>query len=378
MEIRNHRAVGVNYRPTPNIGRALAPVGIIVHDTGALNAAGSISWLCDPKSKVSAHFVVDRDGGVTQLAPCNVQTWHAGKSNWKGRSNCNAFTVGIEIANPGRLDRQGALYVNDIGVKVGDGEAARSKLEQRSTREHGSGWWLGYTAKQIAAVTDLCKALRAAYPAIGFIAPHWEISPGRKIDTNPLFPLSELRNSVFGVSLIPLDENTILSAQKRLKALGYHQVGEMDGLYGPATRGALLAFQADNSLPTSGVLDAVTEYALQLAPARQVSPARLIAAEAAVANRPAVKSARAAGRIVKGGLLGGGILGGLAESGALAQIEEYSGVARRLVSEGASWWAIVQPYWPLAAIAIGGVLIWQLRKIPKAEAEAYRSGEISG
>lgn len=378
MTIENHRLQGVPFRRTPNTGRPLEPVGIIVHDTGSMNAAGSISWLCDPASKVSAHFVVARDGGVTQLAPCNVQTWHAGKSSWRGRSNVNFFAVGIEIANPGPLHKVASGgWSND---RDPDEEvAAGADVERVVTKEHGDAYWLSYTPEQISAVTEICRALRDAYPTIGFIAPHWEIAPGRKVDTNPRFPLGRLRNSIFGVFAgpTPVTKNDVEDVQRRLKELGYHQVGEIDGIYGKATRGALLAFQADNHVPTSGVINDATRKALAAAKPRAVSPARLISAEAAVADRPSVRSAVAAGRVVKAGIFGGGVLGSLSESGLLEKVEEASGVGKRIGAVATDWWPLVQPWWPLALIGAGALLIWYLRAIRQAEVTAYQRGEIN-
>ncbi|WP_200837963.1 peptidoglycan recognition protein family protein, partial [Starkeya nomas] len=329
-------------------------------------------------SKVSAHFVVARDGSVTQLAPCNVQTWHAGKSSWRGRSNVNSFAVGIEIANPGPLHKVASGgWSND---RDPDEEvAAGADVERVVTKEHGDAYWLGYTPEQIATVTDLCRALRDAYPTIGFIAPHWEIAPGRKVDTNPRFPLSRLRNSIFGVfaGIDRVAEGDIKDVQRRLKELGYHQVGEIDGIYGKATRGALLAFQADNHVSTTGIIDDATLKALRAAKPRAVSPARLISAEAAVADRPAVRTSVAAGRVVKASLLGSGILGSLSESGVLEKIEGASDIGRRVGAVVADWWPLVQPWWPLALIAAGGLLIWYLRAIRRAEVTAYERGEIS-
>src|ERR1700712_209411 len=47
--------------------------------------------------EVSAHFLVRRDGALLQFVSCDARAWHAGKSSWKGRSDCNDFSVGIEL-----------------------------------------------------------------------------------------------------------------------------------------------------------------------------------------------------------------------------------------------------------------------------------------
>lgn len=98
------------FAPSPNIGGRIEPTLIVLHDTASpLASDGSISWLCNPQSKVSAHFVVGRDGRVTQLVPCDRAAWHAGQSSWCGRANCNGYAIGIEIVNPGKLTRRGDM-----------------------------------------------------------------------------------------------------------------------------------------------------------------------------------------------------------------------------------------------------------------------------
>jgi N-acetylmuramoyl-L-alanine amidase len=199
--VKSHRLQAdgqpVPYRATPNKGGAVTPEVIVLHDTaGRLEAETSVDWLCNKAAKASAHFVVGRDGAVTQLAPTNVSTWHAGQSRYKGKTNVNGFSVGIEIVNPGIMQSggpgkakawYGALFdVADYGI------------EARSTPEHGSGLWMPYTEAQIEAVAGICSALVAAYPTITDITTHWAISPGRKVDTNPIFPLEQVRGRVFG------------------------------------------------------------------------------------------------------------------------------------------------------------------------------------
>ena len=46
---------------------------------------------------VSSHFVVRRDGELLQFVSCDERAWHAGQSAWRGRSNCNDFSIGIEL-----------------------------------------------------------------------------------------------------------------------------------------------------------------------------------------------------------------------------------------------------------------------------------------
>ncbi len=47
--------------------------------------------------RVSAHFVLRRDGALSQFVSCDRRAWHAGQSNWRGRENCNDYAVGVEL-----------------------------------------------------------------------------------------------------------------------------------------------------------------------------------------------------------------------------------------------------------------------------------------
>lgn len=188
-------AAALPFKASPNVGGKLVPEYIVLHDTASgLNDSSPISWLTDPISKVSAHVVIGRDGKITQLVPFNVKAWHAGQSIWAGRPLLNGFSIGIEIVNPGKLQ------VASPGVYKGVGTYDTNKdpslvVKRAKTAAHGDGFWLAYTDAQVAAVHDLCEGLCRSY-GIKEIVTHWLISPGRKVDTNPLFPLEQLRRDL--------------------------------------------------------------------------------------------------------------------------------------------------------------------------------------
>ncbi len=194
---KNHFAEGVKIVPTPNKGGGLNPSLLIVHDTaGALDYRGSVSWLCNPQAKASAHFVVGRAGEIVQLASCLVKTWHAGKSSYKGKPNVNDFSIGIEIANPGKLTVSPGAKV----ARASFGATYDIKtygIEFKETPSHGPGWWMPYTQAQLDAVLSLSMAIRDRYE-ITSCAAHFEISPGRKIDVGPQFPLPWLKAKLEG------------------------------------------------------------------------------------------------------------------------------------------------------------------------------------
>lgn len=74
--------------------------GIVLHATAdGGSEAGSLAWLQNPSSKVSAHLLFHRDGTVTRLVPDARRAWHAGVSEWRGIRDVNGCCLGWEIAN---------------------------------------------------------------------------------------------------------------------------------------------------------------------------------------------------------------------------------------------------------------------------------------
>ena len=92
--------------------------------------------------QVSAHFLVRRDGELLQFVSCDDRAWHAGTSVWRGRADCNDFSIGIELE----------------GL---EGEV--------------------FEAPQYKALTALVKALARRYPVTS-AAGHEHVAPGRKQD----------------------------------------------------------------------------------------------------------------------------------------------------------------------------------------------------
>lgn len=189
MRIIDGKVSGVAFRKAKYSGGPIKPRQIILHDTaGSLRKFSSVEWFATATREVSAHFVVERDGTVTQMVPLNRKAFHAGVSRWKGQSGLNSSAIGIEIVNPGKLDASGNA---DFGPCCKPHE-----ITHKRTAEHGDGYWLPYTDAQIAAVKLLCALIVEEYPECNEILTHYEVSPGRKIDVNPLFPLREVRKAV--------------------------------------------------------------------------------------------------------------------------------------------------------------------------------------
>ena len=91
-------------RPSPNCGprpEGTAIDTLVLHYTGIKTAAEALDRLCDPEAKVSAHYTIDEDGTVYRHVPEAARAWHAGVSSWRGESNLNDRSIGIELVNPG-------------------------------------------------------------------------------------------------------------------------------------------------------------------------------------------------------------------------------------------------------------------------------------
>jgi N-acetylmuramoyl-L-alanine amidase len=89
-------------RPSPNFDIRDLPVQMVVlHYTGMPSAEAAIERLADPAAKVSAHWLVAEDGQVVRMVDEANRAWHAGKSWWRGVTDVNSASIGIEIVNPG-------------------------------------------------------------------------------------------------------------------------------------------------------------------------------------------------------------------------------------------------------------------------------------
>ena len=191
MEIKNHKLKDCKWQESPNHGGNLEgglPDSIIIHYTAGASAESSVRTLCNPRNKVSAHVVVGRDGSITQLVPFDTIAWHAGRSSWDGRDGFNKYSVGIEIDNAGRLTRAENGYKSWFGRNYDAGEVIKAVHRNESA----ASFWHSFTEQQIELVSDICEALIEVYP-IDLILGHDEISPNRKSDPGPAFPVEKLR-----------------------------------------------------------------------------------------------------------------------------------------------------------------------------------------
>jgi N-acetylmuramoyl-L-alanine amidase len=88
--------------PSPNFNERALPVSMLVlHYTGMKDADSAIARLTDPAAKVSCHYLVLEDGQVLRMVDEDKRAWHAGRSFWRGITDVNSASIGIEIVNPG-------------------------------------------------------------------------------------------------------------------------------------------------------------------------------------------------------------------------------------------------------------------------------------
>lgn len=197
MKLVNHKIEGIPFRAAHYTGGVIVPTIVVLHDTaGRLEKGNSAAYLASKNApKASVHFVLERDGTVEQQIPTNRRGNHAGASSYHGRNSCNEFAVGIEIVNPGRMTASNghgrAWWGQDFDWRD-------YALQSIKTPQHGDGVWMPYTAEQLATLPRLLIALFAGIPSLTDITTHWYVSPGRKVDTNPLMPLDQIKAEVLG------------------------------------------------------------------------------------------------------------------------------------------------------------------------------------
>jgi len=125
---------------SPNFDdRKDAPIDMIVlHYTDMVSAHDALVHLCKPESKVSAHYLVDETGEIFQLVDEERRAWHAGESFWRGHSNINSRSIGIEIANPGHTNGYRAfpeLQMQSV-IELCHGIIARYAIPARNVVGH--------------------------------------------------------------------------------------------------------------------------------------------------------------------------------------------------------------------------------------------------
>lgn len=171
----------ISFRDTPNKGGLIKPIYLIMHFTGAPSASSTINWFMNKAAKVSAHLLIDRDGRINQFVAFNRAAWHAGQSNWQGRTNLNNHSIGIEFVNSGLLEakknQDGSIYYFNRLTNT------RILDYQKDCNGHA---WENYTPAQMDAAVKVAEALVSEYRLVDVLG-HEQIAPGRKVDPGPAF-----------------------------------------------------------------------------------------------------------------------------------------------------------------------------------------------
>lgn len=208
--------------PSPNYGPrrdGKQPRFLILHYTGMPTAQEAVDILKSPEHEVSAHYLVHENGAVVQMVSEKARAWHAGKSIWKGETDINSASIGIEIVNPGVLCD-----------------------------------FPPFADKQIKSVIRLCNDICKRYSIRPeHVLAHSDIAPSRKVDPGQNFPWKRLHEAGIGhfVEPAPIAGGRFLArfeqgqpVEALQSMLAYYGYGiEITGIFDEATEIVVKAFQ---------------------------------------------------------------------------------------------------------------------------------------
>ena len=159
-------------RPSPNFEPRRTGLSIdmlILHYTGMPGAAPALVRLCDPAAKVGAHYLIDEDGTIYRLVAEGMRAWHAGVASWRGETDVNGRSIGIELVNPG----------HEFGYRP-------------------------FPEAQMVALEELAGEILSRHPIPPrHVLGHSDVAPGRKTDPGELFDWPRLARA--GIGLWPGD-----------------------------------------------------------------------------------------------------------------------------------------------------------------------------
>lgn len=198
MKIINHRlhhddGTPYPFRASPNVGSVIRPRWLVIHYTASGSPNEAISWFANKDSKVSAHVVIGKDGSITQCVPFNVRANHAGQSTWQGVSGLNSHSIGFELDGFGFLGNAGAGKWKFRSTAIPDADVVVAKHKFGTP----TGGWPRYPEAQLNAALELAKLVVKEY-GLEDVVGHDDISPGRKQDPGPTFPMESFRASARG------------------------------------------------------------------------------------------------------------------------------------------------------------------------------------
>jgi N-acetylmuramoyl-L-alanine amidase len=210
----------VEQRPSPNFD-ARRPNFVIIHHTTNSTAEQALDVLTNRERKVSAHYLIGRDGKLFRLVDETARAWHAGESYWGGQHDLNSASIGIE------LDNDGFEPFPDV---------------------------------QIETLLALLADLKSRYniPAANVLG-HADVAPGRKTDPSRFFPWKRLSREGYGLWCDPPSPAMPpgLDTEVLLQALGY-SVWNIDA----AISAFKLHFAPDDPSPEMSANDRAVLYCL--------------------------------------------------------------------------------------------------------------------
>ncbi|MCV2876602.1 N-acetylmuramoyl-L-alanine amidase [Rhodobacteraceae bacterium XHP0102] len=176
-------------RQSPNFGPrrdGATPKFVVIHYTAMADCEGAIRALCDPVREVSAHYLIGRDGHCHALVDEAMRAWHAGAGAWRGITDMNSHSIGIELDNCG-FSPFSAPLMDQLCVLL----------------------------REIMARWDI--------PPEGVIG-HSDLAPGRKIDPGPRFDWARLARE--GLAIMPKPRIALAIDPPRFMTdcaqIGYH------------------------------------------------------------------------------------------------------------------------------------------------------------
>lgn len=205
---------------TTNFGMR-KPNFVIIHHTAQNGCDSTLRTFTLPRTQVSAHYVICKDGTVHHMLNDYLRAWHAGTGRWGNVTDVNSSSIGIELDNNG---------------------------------------FEAFTEAQINSLLQVLKALKKNYsiPTANFIG-HADIAPKRKVDPNRYFPWQQLAQNGYGywydTANVKLPEN--FNAIQSLRIIGYDTKDSV-----AAIRAFKLHFVQQDSIPKLNEADKKIIYDL--------------------------------------------------------------------------------------------------------------------
>ena len=227
--LRDDNDTPVTFVASPNTSGGLnggRPKFLVIHYTAGRNASGAVKFFERSSSRVSAHLVIDHDGDITQMLPFDQVGWHAGRSRWRDIRGLNRHSVGIELANWGKLKK-----VADGSWRSWTGEAVpndRVILAEHKNTPGSTHGWETFDDPQMEACLSAAKAIVKKYDMGPWdVVGHDDISPLRKVDPGPAFEMDSFKARLFGRSEDAW--NDVLFQVNSASGLNMRTVGAADG-----------------------------------------------------------------------------------------------------------------------------------------------------